>query len=86
MHRKYRKLVSAGLVLTMAGAMTLQGCGQKEETGKTEIELVQYKPEAVKTFEKIEEEFNIEFVDEDLDQRNFVSVDEICRTINKYIK
>lgn len=35
---------------------------------------------------KIEEEFNIEFVDEDLDQRNFESVDEICRTINKYIK
>ena len=58
MHRKYRKLVSAGLVLTMAGAMMLQGCGQKKETGKTEIELVQYKPEAVKTFEKIEEEFN----------------------------
>ena len=28
---------------------------------------------------KIEEEFNIEFVDEDLDQRNFASVDEICR-------
>ena len=55
MHRKYRKLVSAGLVLTMAGAMTLQGCGQKEKTGKTEIELVQYKPEAVKTFDKIEE-------------------------------
>ena len=52
MYRKYRKLVSAGLVLTMAGAMTLQGCGQKEKTGKTEIELVQYKPEAVKTFEK----------------------------------
>ncbi len=58
MHRKYRKLVSAGLVLTMAGAMMLQGCGQKKETGKTEIELVQYKPEAVKTFEKMEEEFN----------------------------
>ena len=49
MHRKYRKLVSAGLVLTMAGAMTLQGCGQKEKEGKIEIELVQYKPEAVKT-------------------------------------
>lgn len=30
----------------------------EKETGKTEIELVQYKPEAVKTFEKIEEEFN----------------------------
>ena len=58
MHRKYRKLVSAGLVLAMAGAMMLQGCGQKEKTGKTEIELVQYKPEAVKIFEKIEEEFN----------------------------
>ena len=37
MHRKYRKLVSAGLVLTMAGAMMLQGCGQKKETGKTII-------------------------------------------------
>ena len=59
MHRKYRKLVSAGLVLTMAGAMMLQGCGQKKETGKTEIELVQYKPEAVKTFEKIEEVHSI---------------------------
>ena len=45
MHRKYRKLVSAGLVLTMAGAMMLQGCGQKKETGKTEIErqLKRYK-------------------------------------------
>ncbi len=29
MHRKYSKLVSAGLVLTMAGAMTLQGCGRR---------------------------------------------------------
>ena len=28
------------------------------KTAKIEIELVQYKPEAVKTFEKIEEEFN----------------------------
>ena len=53
MHRKYRKLVSAGLVLTMAGAMTLQGCGQKEKAGKTEIELVQYKPGGCKKSEDI---------------------------------
>ena len=31
---------------------------KNESSGKIEIELVQYKPEAVKTFEKIEEEFN----------------------------
>ena len=43
----------------MTSAMILGGCGQKNEnSGKIEIELVQYKPEAVKTFEKIEEEFN----------------------------
>lgn len=34
MHRKYRKLVSAGLVLTMAGAMMLQGCGQKKRQAR----------------------------------------------------
>ncbi len=52
-------MASAGLILTMTSAMMLQGCGQKsEKSGKIEIELVQYKPEAVKTFEKIEEEFN----------------------------
>ena len=43
----------------MVAAMALQGCGKKNGSdGKIEINLVQYKPEAVKTFEQIEEKFN----------------------------
>jgi len=46
-----------GLAFTMAASVTLSGCGTgKKDSGKTEIELVQYKPEAVKAFEKLEEE------------------------------
>lgn len=41
-----------------AGAL-LTGCGAgTDSSGKIEIELVQYKPEAVAVFEKLEEEFN----------------------------
>ena len=37
----------------------LAGCGsEKRADGKTEIEVVSYKPEAVKAFEKIEKRFN----------------------------
>ena len=37
----------------------LTGCGnEKRADGKTEIEVVSYKPEAVKAFEKIEKQFN----------------------------
>ncbi|MCD8216942.1 MAG: extracellular solute-binding protein [Clostridiales bacterium] len=38
-------------------AFALAGCGSRTE-GKIEIELVQYKPEAVDVFEQLEEEFN----------------------------
>ena len=59
MYRKSNRIICAGLMLCMTSAMILGGCGQKSaNSGKVEIELVQYKPEAVKTFEKIEEEFN----------------------------
>ena len=34
MHRKYRKLVSAGLVLTMAGAMMLQDADRKKRQAR----------------------------------------------------
>ena len=48
-----------GLAFTMAASVTLSGCSMgKKDSGKTEIELVQYKPEAVKAFEKLEEKFN----------------------------
>ena len=44
-------------VLAMGTVMT--GCSGKDETeGKTVIEMVQYKPEAVDIFEQLEKEFN----------------------------
>ena len=49
-------LLLTGVILS---AFVLQGCGAKEDnSGKVEIELLQYKPEATKFFDKIEEEFN----------------------------
>ena len=52
-------ILCMGLAFTMAASVTLSGCGTgKKDSGKTEIELVQYKPEAVKAFEKLEEKFN----------------------------
>ena len=47
-------------VLALGMSMTgLAGCGnEKRADGKTEIEVVSYKPEAVKAFEKIEKRFN----------------------------
>ena len=59
MFKRGKKLISMGLILCMVAAMALQGCGKKNGSdGKIEINLVQYKPEAVKTFEQIEEKFN----------------------------
>lgn len=47
-------LCAAALTVT---ASCLAGCGESDN-GKIKINLVQYKPEAVKAFEKMEEEFN----------------------------
>lgn len=50
--------VGAGAVLVGAGAV-LTGCGDSSTSnGKIQIEMVQYKPEAVKAFEQMEEKFN----------------------------
>lgn len=47
------------MLVTALLAGALSGCkGTKADSGKIEIELVQYKPEAVKAFEAIEEKFN----------------------------
>lgn len=57
--RKREKLLSLLLVCTMPASMLLTGCGQSETAdGKTVIELVQYKQEAVDVFKRLEEEFN----------------------------
>ena len=51
---------SVAAVLALGLCMTgFAGCGsEKKADGKTEIEVVSYKPEAVKAFEKIEKRFN----------------------------
>ena len=42
----------------MASAAMMTGCGGSAVKGRIEIELIQYKPEAVAIFEQLEEEFN----------------------------
>ena len=55
--RKTKKLLSSFLIVAMLSSLMLSGCNS-EGTGKIEVELLQYKPEAVAAFEKIEEGFN----------------------------
>lgn len=55
------KKTAAYLVLSgiMALSAVMTGCGRAQaKDGKIEIELMQYKPEAVDIFERLEEEFN----------------------------
>lgn len=58
MLRKNRKILFVLIVLVI-GCLSLTGCGStKAEDGKTVIELVHYKPEAVKYFQEVEKKFN----------------------------
>ncbi len=57
MLRKKRSIVLAAAFLL--GVLSLTGCGgERKDQGKTVIELVHYKPEAVSYFEEVEKEFN----------------------------
>lgn len=57
MLRKKRSIVLAAVFLL--GVLSLTGCGNnKSDTGKTVIEVVHYKPEAVSYFEEVEKQFN----------------------------
>lgn len=57
MLRKKRSIVLAAAFLL--GVLSLTGCGgERTDQGKTVIELVHYKPEAVSYFEEVEKEFN----------------------------
>ena len=47
-----------GLVCAAGATAALAGCGGSSDSGKTEIEVVTYKQEAVKTFEKLQDLFN----------------------------
>lgn len=56
-----KKVIAVLLMLTVLGSMiAATGCGDSsvDKDGKIHINLVQYKPEAVKAFEAMEEEFN----------------------------
>ena len=56
-----KKKMARGLIVLggiLLGAVSLSGCGNKTSDGKTEVEMISYKPEAVAAFEKIEERFN----------------------------
>lgn len=55
---KRKNAISAVLAVTMLAAAILPGCGADENSGKTEIEILQYKPEAATYFDKVEDEFN----------------------------
>lgn len=56
MLRKNKMLLLAGVLLL--GSLSLAGCGNEAKQGKTVIELVHYKPEAVSYFEEVEKKFN----------------------------
>ena len=55
---KKKKAISAVLAASMLAAAILPGCGSDENSGKTEIEILQYKPEAATYFDQVEEQFN----------------------------
>ena len=55
---KRKNAISLVLAVAMLTAAILPGCGAGEDSGKTEIEILQYKPEAASYFDKVGEEFN----------------------------
>lgn len=55
--KKRRILAGIGMGIGVAAAC-MSGCSQEKTDGKIQVELVQYKPEAVNTFEALEEKFN----------------------------
>ncbi|HJA67959.1 MAG TPA: extracellular solute-binding protein [Candidatus Mediterraneibacter cottocaccae] len=55
---KRKNAISAVLAVVMVTAAVLPGCGANENDGKTEIEILQYKPEAAAYFDQVEDEFN----------------------------
>lgn len=50
--------VMAGLAGAMAAAVLCSGCGKETKDGKVQIEIIQYKQEAVEVFESLEKKFN----------------------------
>lgn len=55
---KKKNAVSAVLAVALAAAAILPGCGSGDNGGVTEIEILQYKPEAATYFDQVEDQFN----------------------------
>ncbi len=55
---KKKNAVSAVLAVSMLATLILPGCGSGGDSGVTEIEILQYKPEAATYFDQVEDEFN----------------------------
>ena len=68
-HMNKAKMAKSLLMLAaFSSTLLLQGCASGESSdGKVHITMIQYKPEAVKAFEKIEEKFNAAHDDIHLD-------------------
>jgi len=54
--KKLARLLLAGCMLVLV--ISLQGCSSKKDSSVTEIEIVQYKPEASNYFKMVEKAFN----------------------------
>ncbi len=55
---KKKNAISVVLAVSMLAAVILPGCGSDSDSEVTEIEILQYKPEAAAYFEQVEEAFN----------------------------
>lgn len=55
---KRKNAISAVLAVAMLTASILPGCSSGGDSGVTEIEILQYKPEAAAYFDEVEDEFN----------------------------
>ena len=55
---KRKNAISAVLAVAMLAAAILPGCSSGGDSGVTEIEILQYKPEAATYFDQVEEQFN----------------------------
>lgn len=58
--KKGKLMKGMAVAIGIVSAVSLAGCKQQSasSSGKVEVEMVSYKPEAVDTFEKIEKHFN----------------------------
>lgn len=57
MYKRFQKVLCSLLSILMI-AVLLTGCGSTKQDGVMEIQIVQYKPEAVKFFDQLQKEFN----------------------------